>query len=366
MADYEPKETPQEEPKEELQAAPEETPQEECIGTEPDLPQDGLIASKEEPVPAADRPREGKRKAPWITLLAVVIAAAAITVSEIRGGPLPTWDEIYTILGVSQDALDRDKCLAVHFIDVGQGDCIYVRAPDGSDMLIDAGENGNDKKILAYLKKYGDRELDYVVATHPHSDHIGSLDEVIADCTVHNVIMPRLSDVNTPTTSGYTSLLKAVKKSKAKVISAKPGKVFMLQDAVCTVLSPKTQSENLNNMSVVLRLELGERSFLFTGDAETEVEKQMLQGDYASKLNVDVLKLGHHGSHTSSSAAFLKAVLPEYGVISCGAGNDYGHPHKETLQKLSKLETTVMRTDKQGSIRFYTDGAEFMVESDNG
>ncbi len=342
MSEYAPQEDPQEELQEELQEE-----------------------QANEPVPESV-PRGRSRKSSLVILVMVLIAATAITISEIRGGPLPTWDEVYSALGIGADTLDRNECLAVHFIDVGQGDSIFVQAPNGKRMLIDAGENGNDKKVLAYLDKYGSRKIDYVVATHPHSDHIGSLDEVINACTVHNVIMPRLSAVNTPATSVYSSLLRAVKQSKAQVISAKPGKAFTLGEAVCTVLSPSVQSENLNNMSVVLRVEMKEKSFLFTGDAETAVEKELMSGKYASLLDADVLKLGHHGSSTSSSAAFLKAVLPEYAVISCGVGNDYGHPHKETMQKLGQMETTVLRTDKMGSIRIYTDGYAFMVESDNG
>ncbi len=322
---------------------------------------------KEDSAPVQPRSsRPFNRKLTWIILAVVVVAAAAITVSEMRGGPLPTWDEIYELAGLHEDALDHSDCLSVHFVDVGQGDCIYIQAPDGESMMIDAGENGNGDNVLSYLDTYGTRALDYVVSTHPHSDHIGSLDEVIRGCTVKNVIMPRLSESNTPATAAYRNLLSAVKASKAKVISAKPGKTVLLGSAVGTVLSPQEQSDNLNNMSVVLRLDFGEVSFLFTGDAETPIEKDLLAGSYADRLHADVLKLGHHGSSTSSSAAFLRAVDPAYAIISCGAGNDYGHPHRETMQKLAKMEQVqVLRTDKSGSIRFYTNGEEIEVQTDH-
>ena len=130
------------------------------------------------------------------------------------------------------------------------------------------------------------------------------------------------------------------------------------------MLGPIEQSDSLNNISVVLRLDWGETSFLFTGDAEKAEEKTILNSKYAEFLDVDVLKMGHHGSRTSSTASFLKAVTPDYCVISCGTGNDYGHPHQETLQKLDKLSTEVLRTDLSGSIRFYSNGTTLSVESD--
>ena len=187
---------------------------------------------------------------------------------------------------------------------------------------------------------------------------------MIGAFTVQNVLMPRLTESNTPTSFTYRTFLTAVKVSKAKTIAAKPGYTFSLGKGQCTVLAPIEQSDDLNNISVVLRLDWGDTSFLFTGDAEKAEEKTILNSKYADLLDTDVLKMGHHGSRTSSSAAFLKAVDPDYCVISCGEGNDYGHPHEETLQKLDKLDTEVLRTDFSGSIRFYSDGKTLSVETD--
>lgn len=307
-------------------------------------------------------PKKPGAKATVLILLLVVIAGVAITVSERRGGPLPTWEEIYTAFGFTEPNHAND--LAVHFIDVGQGDSILIQTPTGDTMLIDAGEKGYEKTVCDYIDTYGDDTLEYVVATHPHSDHIGALDNVINAYTVSNVIMPRLQESITPTTAAYRDLLSAVKKSKAKVISAKPGYTFALGNGVCTVLAPVEQTDDLNNMSVVLRLDWGETSFLFTGDAETAEEKTILKSKYADLVNTDVLKMGHHGSGTSSSAAFLKAASPTYCVISCGTGNDYGHPHTQTLKKLEKLQIDPLRTDLLGSIRIYSDGQILTVECD--
>ena len=311
-----------------------------------------------------DRQSHPKSKAVTIIVIVLIlIAALAITISQSRGGPLPTWDELAEMAGLTEStAPPHADDLCVHFIDVGQGDGILIQAPTGETVVIDAGERGNEQTMINYIKTYGDDTIEYVVATHPHTDHIGSMDDVIDTFTVENVIMPRLSKENTPTTSTYKSFLTAVKRSGAKTIAAKPGYTFSLGKGICTVLSPASQSDNLNNMSVVLRLDWGETSFLFMGDAETAVEKQLLNGQYASYLDADVLKLGHHGSSTSSSKKFLTAVSPQYSIISCGVDNDYGHPHKETMQKLSNLDTTVLRTDTMGTIRIYSDGMTLTPE----
>ncbi len=314
-----------------------------------------------------ETPQQKRQSKPSIVIeLLLLIGAVAITLSELHGGPLPTWDELASMAEVTEPPVVYKRCLAVHFIDVGQGDSILVQTPTGETMLIDSGERGNERTVTEYIEKYGDKTLEYIVATHPHSDHIGCMGDVINAFTVKNILMPRLSETNTPTHSFYRDMLTAIKKSRAKTIAAKPGYTFSFGKGMCTVLAPYEQSDELNDMSVVLRLDWGETSFLFTGDAETDEENRIMSGKYSEYLDADVLKLGHHGSGTSSSERFLKAVTPEYGVISCGAGNDYGHPHKQTLEKLKKLDTTVLRTDTMGSIRMYTDGETIYVETDNG
>lgn len=304
-------------------------------------------------------------KKKWCTVLIialVVIAAAVISVSEMQDGSLPTWDVLYGTAGLTEPQTEPSQNnLTVHFIDVGQGDSILVQTPQGN-MLIDAGDNTQKKNLLAYLEEYGVTALDYAVATHPHSDHIGSMDDVLQALPVRSILMPRLSESNTPSNSSYQNFLTAVQQSGAKVIAAKPGMTFSMGQAEFTVLGPVSQAENINNMSVILRLDWGETSFLFTGDAESAEEKEILNGEYADYLEADVLKLGHHGSTSSSSKKFLQAVEPTYGIISCGVDNDYGHPHRETLDKAEKLGIQILRTDEMGSIRFTSDGQRLRWE----
>ena len=311
-----------------------------------------------------------KRKNKMILLIALLLAAAAlaITVSEKTDGPLPTWEELYTAVGITESQTNPEDILTVHFIDVGQGDSILIQAPDGA-MLIDAGERGNEQKMERYLRKYRIRKLDYVVATHPHSDHIGSMPAVLDSFAVSHILMPQLTQSNTPTNTVYKNFLSAVQRSKkkgAEVLAAKPGITFSVGRADCTVLSPKTQTDDLNDMSVVLRVDWGSTSFLFMGDAGLQVEKELRNGEFAGKLNVDVLKVGHHGSSNASGQSFLTKVSPMYSVISCGKNNDYGHPHDATIQKLQKMNTTVLRTDEKGSIRVVSDGENLRWESDHG
>lgn len=252
-----------------------------------------------------------------------------------------------------------DGAFSVHFIDVGQGDCTLIKTVNGN-MLIDAGENGYETTVLNYLEEHGVTELEYFVATHPHSDHIGGAAEVISGITVKNVIMPRLSSANTPATKTYEKMLTAIKQSGAKAISAKPGSEYRFGDVEFTVLSPFNQDENLNNMSVTLKLTYGSHSFMFTGDAEKEVEKQLIDKGY--DLRADVYKLAHHGSTTSNTIDFFDAVNPEIAVISYGVDNSYGHPHDEIIEILEEKNVTYYTTAESGTVIIKAAGDKLWVE----
>ncbi len=269
-------------------------------------------------------------------LITVVLLVAVFLVGAIHG-----FNKNETDVPVA------DSAFSVHFIDVGQGDCTLIKSDKGN-MLIDAGENGNEAAVLDYLNEQGITSLEYFIATHPHSDHIGGAAEVISAVNVSNVIMPKLSASNTPTTKTYEKMILAVQKSGAKVISAKPGMEYSFGDVKFTVLSPFEQDENLNNMSVCVKITYGSHSFMFTGDAEKEVEEQLLNADY--DLTADVFKLAHHGSSTSNTSDFIDAVSPELAVISYGVDNSYGHPHDEITDMLDKKNIPYYTTAESGNI----------------
>lgn len=240
--------------------------------------------------------------------------------------------------------------LTVHYIDVGQADCELLLS-EGSAMLIDAGNNADGDMVVDYLKSQGVTRLDYVVGTHPHEDHIGGLDDVINNFEVGTVIMPE-AETNTKT---FEDVLDAIDAKNLTITTPVPGDNYDFGGVQFTILAPNGDSySSLNDYSVVIRLVNGQDSFLFTGDAETASEKEMLQNGLP--LQSTVLKVGHHGSSTSSSEDFLNAVNPSYGIISCETGNDYGHPHQETLDRLQAHNISYFRTDTQGTIIASSDG----------
>ena len=246
--------------------------------------------------------------------------------------------------------------MAVHFIDVGQGDCELIEA-DGSFLLIDGGERGNEEKVIKYLRKQGVEKLDYVVSTHPHSDHLGGLAYGVLEAfPVGTVIAPRFSPENTPATLTYERFLDVVTeltKSGTAAKYARPGDAYPLGEASFTILGPlKEDGRNYNNDSVVLRVEYKNNAALFMGDAEKSVEAAMLK-EYGEGLRADLLKAGHHGSKTSSNENFLYMVRPQDIVISCGVGNSYGHPSPVVLERCKAMGIRVSRTDIEGTVVIY-------------
>lgn len=279
-------------------------------------------------------------------LLAAVLALAATSCSWFS----PKQSEL---------ALESSKLL-VHFIDVGQGDSILLESK-GEFVLIDAGEKEYGSDVVKYIRRRGADELKYVIATHPHTDHIGGLTKVINSVDTLNFITVE-TDQSTRT---WLNVLEAVEKNDVNYIDAVPGATYRFGEASFTILAPLGSGyTGYNDYSVVTKVTCGEVSFLLTGDAEKTSENEMI--DAGENLSADVLKCGHHGSSSSSTAKFLKAVRPGCAVITCGRDNDYGHPHKETLKKLNLLGCQIYRTDQSGTIVARTDGVTITFLSADG
>ncbi len=258
----------------------------------------------------------------------------------------------------------QDADFQVHMIDVGQGDSILVVA-DGEAMLIDAAEASEADAINAYLDTQGITELQYAVATHPHADHIGGFPQVLQHCPAETVYEPVCPEDLLPTTKTYEDFLDAAEACGAKYDLLQAGDSFALGGAEVSVLGPVSEeASDLNNVSIVLRVEYEGTVCLFTGDMETPEEKAILQS--GAGLNADLLKVGHHGAATSSGKDFLAAVTPQYAMISCGIDNSYGHPAKSTMERLESYTDDIYLTSKQGSVVFLydkeTDACNFVTE----
>lgn len=243
--------------------------------------------------------------------------------------------------------------LEVHYMDVGQGDATLVLC-DGHALLIDAGDNSKGTAVQNYLRKQGVKHLDYVIGTHPDADHIGGLDVVITKFPCDTVMMPELEKDN----NTYRDVMEALSYQNMEKTVPQPGDSFMLGRACFTVIAPLKEYRDANNNSISIVLQNGQNRFLFTGDAEEEAETDILES--GALIKADVFQAGHHGSSTSNSEEFLRAVSPEYVVISCGKDNDYGHPHAQSMNLFREMGSKVYRTDLQGSIIAYSDGTQIV------
>lgn len=287
-----------------------------------------------------------KRSLIIITLILIItlISGCSIEIIDYAGDDSKT----------AEQNVDESGELYAHFLDVGQGDAILVRLPGGKNMLIDAGPNSSSDKVVGYLKKEGIKKIDVLVGTHPHEDHIGGMAEVIKNFDIGSIYMPKV----THTSKTYKRMLEAIKGKNLKINSAIEGMDIPLEGVEAKILAPSKDmsSDNLNDYSVVIRLVYKDTVFIFQGDAEAKTEERILDGAY--DIHADVIKIGHHGSRTSSTKEYIDKVNPKYAVLMLAEGNDYGHPHRQTMELLKGKGITIYRTDQCGTIVAKSDGNE--------
>ncbi|WP_312832386.1 ComEC/Rec2 family competence protein [Sedimentibacter saalensis] len=285
----------------------------------------------------------------FLALMTYVLASCGVNAEQVSNTSQDT-----------SNTSDNNSGLIVYFLDVGQADCTLIQLPNGEEVLIDAGNYGDGSYIKNYLENLNVDDIEYFILTHPHEDHIGSAREIINNFTVKKIYMPDVL----ASSNLYESTMLAIENKDIETIFAKPGLIIIDSPGLkLELLSPKSMYySELNEYSAVARLEYDNTSFLFTGDAESVSELEMLGGGF--NLDSDVLKVGHHGGRTSSSIDFLKAVTPEYSIISCGEDNSYGHPHIETLNRLSDIGSDIYRTDELGTIVAVSNGKDISITSD--
>ncbi|MCD5410604.1 MAG: MBL fold metallo-hydrolase [Clostridiales bacterium] len=251
---------------------------------------------------------------------------------------------------------DFDSLLSIHMIDVGQSESILIIAPNGNTILIDAGDEVSGRKVVRYLKKRKIDDIDVMIVTHPHSDHIGGVEAVANKYDIDKFFMPDI----THNTDTFEGLLQILEEHNIDVSFGEKNMRMQIDDSLYLfLLSPiKDHSNNLNNWSIVAKIQYNKKSFLFTGDAEYELEMNLIEMYDANFLRSHVLKIGHHGSNTSTSEKFLDVVQPSVALISVGEENPYGFPHREVIRRLINRNIMIYRTDEQSNIVILSDGNE--------
>lgn len=304
-----------------------------------------------------------KRKDRYIIKIFAVILAVVICgiISILEKLGVTSWLELGSKAGIVDVVTPTDSDFTAYFFDIGQGDSSLIVC-DGQSLLIDTGPGNKTESILGALKILKIDSIDYMVISHQHDDHIGGASEIIDKVDIKNLIMPKLSEENMPSSDLYEAFLTKVLEKNINTVAAEPGLSFKIGKAKADVLAPLCQDKNLNNMSVVLKVAFGETSFIFQGDAESKVENALRNEGY--DLSADVIKVGHHGSTTSSTKKYIEAVNPKIAIIPCGK-NNYGHPKPETIKTLEDQGVDIFITDLLGDITVESDGKAIKVSAEN-
>lgn len=288
--------------------------------------------------------KTSKKKSLFSLFLALLVALLAV---------LFGWEPVSELILTPPEG----SSFLIRFLDVGQADAAYIEC-DGERMLIDGGNAEDSDLIYSFLEQQRVSHLDYIICSHAHEDHVGGLAGALVNTSVDTAFAP----VTSYDSRAFESFVKYLASQEVSITVPTPGDSFSLGSAQVTVLGPIFETENTNNTSIVLRIVYGETSFLFTGDAEIGAEEDLLLSGCA--LRSTVLKVGHHGSDTSSSRDFLNRVSPQYAVISVGKNNSYDHPSQEVLSRLKKLGCTIYRTDTSGDIFCSSDGVNVYFQTE--
>ncbi len=286
----------------------------------------------------------------------MLAAALVITVGERRGWPTPTWKQLYASLGVGRTvrvpAEAEGAATRVHFLDVGQADATLIEQ-DGHFALVDAGLRETQDAVADYLRAAGVKELDYLILTHAHSDHLGGMRYILRQFPVKQLLLPDFDKAPLDYRGTLDRFLAEAEAQNVPLHTMEQGDAYLLGNGTLAVLLDGVESDNANNICPVLRFDAPHLRCLFTGDAEQPVEQAALAA--RAKLRADVFAAGHHGSSTSNGEAFLKKVRPNLVVVSCGDQNDFGHPHAAALRAFKAVGAQVCRTDELGTIVVYVD-----------
>ncbi len=320
----------------------------------------------------ANRKKKRKSVVNWgFVLVASIILSVCVIITMADHFTLPsfvpTWEDVKEgAESLVQDVasnydipiLKDEKELRVHFIDVGQGDSILVQY-DGKNALIDAGISSEMQTVNEYLYNNSVEKIDVLITSHPDADHIGGMSGIIDRYDIGEIYMPPISEDLVPTTKAYINMLTSISKKGLQITLKEAGDKIPFGSLEFLCVAPEGEFASLNNSSLGLKLVHGEKSFLFTGDMEKASEKATLQKGY--DISATVLKIGHHGSSSSSTKAFLDAVSPEYAVISVGDGNRYNHPNESTLEALKERGIKIYRTDWDGNVVVVSDGVDLTI-----
>lgn len=279
-----------------------------------------------------------------------------IALTTIKDNKPYTTNENFDLTTQSTSSEIINNTLTVHYIDVDQGDAIFIELPNKQTMLIDAGEASKGEIVTKYIKNLNYDKIDYLIGTHPHTDHIGGLAYIINNFTIENIYMPKVNS----TSKTYENLLNTILQKDLKVTTAKSGiSILNTEELSINIIAPTKDYSSLNNNSAVIKIEYKEKAFLFMGDAETQSEN-----DITSDISADVIKIGHHGSDTSSGQTFVNKVKPKYVIVMVGNNNKYDHPKQAIINRWSNIGAKIYRTDLNGSIVVTTDGSSINISTD--